>query len=186
MFTKRSKIKTLWLFGLHCMLVSCASSKYAVKAEHELRFVPIKDGQNGDPIQGAAKADVDLAPGLWMMTASGYESAYLYIPADNPKSTSIHLRKSESVSPRKLVREIFEIQNLMRKKSNADALAKVRQLRLVYPDISDLALLQSSIMLVMGDTSGAASLLRDSVKLNPEDIEAKSLLDRISGVGAKP
>jgi hypothetical protein len=178
------KFVAMWLMGLQCTILSCASNKYTIKPKHDLRFVPIRDGQNGEPVQGTANNEVALAPGLWLVTSTGYESAYLYIPAEGAKSSTIHLTKSGDPNPRRLVREIFEIQSLIRRKNNNEALEKLRQLRVLFPDVSDLALLQVSIMIVTGDTAGAQKLLKDIIKANPDNVEAQNLLKRLSEGGA--
>ena len=167
-------------------VTSCASSKYNVRSPHEFRASFIDKGQVAESVAVEANKDYALTPGLWVLSASGYETSYIYVPDANPNQTIINLRKEGTSSPGRLVRDIFEIQNQMRRKNNADALEKVRRLRSIYPDIVELSLLQSSIMVMLGDTSGASLLLKDIIKANPDDSAAKNLFDKISSEGAKP
>jgi predicted Zn-dependent protease len=178
---KRGKFKILPQIPLLGMLVSCASMNYTVKSGHDVNFVPLNDGQPGEPIAAKASAETPLSPGVWQVSSPGYASSFLYIPEKNAKSTTIQLQKTLIDSPRKLVHAIFEIQNLMRRRSNEEALTSIRQLRVSYPDVPDLALLQASILVITGDTPGAIALLKEVLKSNPEDADAKSLLSRISG-----
>ena len=167
-------------------MTSCATAPYTIKATHDLRVAKVNDGQMAEP--QTVKADEELAvePGLWLLSNSGYNSTFLYIPSSEAKNTVVRLEKSDANNPSPLVHEIFEIQALMRHKSNTEALERIKKLRATYPDVRDLALLQSSIMVLLGDTQGAIDLLKGMLKVNPEDKEVTGLLEKISGGKDKP
>ena len=146
--------------------------------------------KRGDKVTvGAMEAAYIEAPGYVgvVVLSDGGASSVNKIalrPAEDFLGTSIQKKINRTVND--LVGEINEAQILLSQRKGGEALAKIQRLERMYPDITQVQLLEASCHIVLGDKGRAIAALAEALKLDPKNEPALELYNSLSGIKRAP
>ena len=186
MKTIRKKLIYVCIANLVCLTASAEELTFATNVRYkrpdENSFIELKSGEKLSLKQGDSLL-ITTSEGLPMLIYSTKSaSSQIHIPnADLQSIMQEQLKSALEKSTQEIVEGLRRTEALIQKRDYAQALSTISPLKEKYKTISSVLFMSGTVHYLMNNKDLAIEELQQGLLLDPENIPAKNLLQKLGG-----